>query len=255
MNDHIFTIVVAEDEELLLDHLLNKIKTHTEGFKVVGTAQTGNQALRKVEQYMPDVLVTDIQMPHMNGIELLEQVHLRFPEIKTVILSGYAEFAYAQKAISYNVFEYLLKPIDPVDLNKVFNKLRAELQESLPDIESLFPENSLRTPPSEIAHFMYDYIQKNYSSDLSLNDVAKEMHYSYSYITKAFYKEYKTSPNKLLIQVRLTHAKQLLSKHYELNIHQVGEMVGYPDQSYFSRMFKKFSGQSPLEYRQQHLLI
>lgn len=252
MSNSAFTIVVAEDEELLLNHLIAKLNQYAEGFKIVGTAQTGNQALKLVEEFMPDVLITDIQMPHMNGIELLAQVHTRFPHIKTIILSGYAEFAYAQKAIHYGVCEYILKPIDPLDLTKVFTRIKANLQENRPQIETIYEENMLRTSPLEVAHTLHEFILKHFSEDFNLNEVARQMNYSYSYLTKAFYQEYHTSPTKFLIQIRLNQAKQLLAKHYELSIQQVGEMIGYPDQSYFSRMFKKFTGLSPLEYRNRY---
>lgn len=249
MNTELFTIVVAEDEELLLNHLVEKLNKHADGFKVIGTAMTGTQALKLAEEFMPDVLITDIQMPHMNGIELLEQIHTRFPHITTVILSGYAEFAYAQKAIQYEVSDYLLKPIDPADLTKVFSKIRTKLQEHQPAVELNYDESMLRTAPAEIAHSLHDYITNHFFEEFDINVFAKQMNYSYSYLTKAFFQEYQQSPTKFLIQVRLNHAKQLLTKHMELSIQQVGEMTGYPDQSYFSRMFKKFTGYSPLEYR------
>lgn len=249
MNTELYTIVVAEDEELLLNHLVEKLNKHIEGFKVIGTAQTGTQALKLIEEFMPDVLITDIQMPHMNGIELLEQVHSRFSQVKTVILSGYAEFAYAQKAIQYEVSDYILKPIDPSDLIKVFSKIRSKLQESGPALEFSYDESMLRTSPAEVAHALHDFISIHFAEEFDINAFARQMNYSYSYLTKAFYQEYQQSPTKYLIQVRLNYAKQLLTKHFELSIQQVGEMTGYPDQSYFSRMFKKFTGYSPLEYR------
>lgn len=249
MNNELYTIVVAEDEELLLNHLVEKLNKHIDGFKVIGTAQTGTQALKLIEEYMPDVLITDIQMPHMNGIELLEQVHSKYSQVKTVILSGYAEFAYAQKAIQYEVSDYILKPIDPSDLIKVFSKIRAKLQESGPALEISYDESMLRTSPAEVAHALHDFISTHFAEEVDINAFARQLNYSYSYLTKAFYQEYQQSPTKYLIQVRLNYAKQLLTKHFELSIQQVGEMTGYPDQSYFSRMFKKFTGYSPLEYR------
>lgn len=244
-----FTIIVAEDEELLLNHLVEKLEQHVEGFKVIGKAQTGFQALNLINELAPDVLITDIQMPNMNGIELLEQVHVKHPHVKCIILSGYAEFAYAQKAIHYGVSEYLLKPIDPADLAKVFSRVRMELQKNKPQIEAVYEANMLRTPPHEVAHTLHDYIIKHFAEEVNWNEVSKQLNYSNSYLTKAFDQEYHTSPTKFLIQIRLTQAKQLLSQHYELSIQQVGEMVGYGDQSYFSRLFKKITGLSPLEYR------
>ena len=95
-----YTVIVAEDEELLLNNLVHKIEKADPDFQVIGTAQTGAQALSLVEQMSPDVVFTDIKMPVMDGITLLTRIRDQFPFTKLVITSGFSDFEYAKKAIT-----------------------------------------------------------------------------------------------------------------------------------------------------------
>ena len=98
-----YTVIVAEDEELLLNNLVHKIEKADPDFQVIGTAQTGAQALSLVEQMSPDVVFTDIKMPVMDGITLLTRIRDQFPFTKFVITSGFSDFKYAKKAITLKV--------------------------------------------------------------------------------------------------------------------------------------------------------
>ena len=107
-----YTVIVAEDEELLLTNLVQKIQKADPDFLVAGTAQTGDQALALVEKLSPDLVITDIRMPVMDGITLLTKVREQFPFTKFIITSGFSDFEYAKKAITLKVSDYLLKPVD-----------------------------------------------------------------------------------------------------------------------------------------------
>ena len=111
-----YTVVVAEDEELLLNNLVQKIQKADPDFQVTGTAQTGEQAFALVEKLTPDLVITDIRMPVMDGMALLTKVRSQFPFTKFIITSGFSDFEYAKKAITLKVSDYLLKPVDKSDL-------------------------------------------------------------------------------------------------------------------------------------------
>lgn len=246
-----YTVIVAEDEILLLNHLTEKIRQYAPDFEVVGKAQTGDEAYQLVKQHNPNLLITDIRMPVMNGIELLEKVYNRFPLTKFIIISGFSDFEYAQSAIRLKVSEYLLKPVDPEELILALRNIRKQYQIEQKAYEEIFNESMARNSPEQIAATLRDYLVKNYNVDTNLNLIACNMHYSPSYLTKIFQQQYQVSPLKFITQMRLAQAKHYLAHNPEISVKQIGEMVGYQDQGYFSRLFKKNTGMSPLDWRNQ----
>lgn len=176
-----YSVIVAEDEILLLDHLAEKIRQCAPDFEVVGKAQTGDEAYRLVKEHHPDLLITDIRMPVMNGIELLENVYNHCPLTKFIIISGYSDFEYAQSAIRLKVSEYLLKPIDPEELTLALQNIRKQYQIEQKAYEDIFNESMTRNSPEQIAATLRDYLVKNYNMDINLNLIASNMHYSPGY--------------------------------------------------------------------------
>ena len=106
-----YTIVVADDDEDLRRTIIRKIDWESIGFQVVGEAENGVEALELVTKNEPDLLLTDIRMPFISGLELARQVREVRPSTQIAFLSGYDDFSYAQEAIRYNIISYLLKPI------------------------------------------------------------------------------------------------------------------------------------------------
>jgi YesN/AraC family two-component response regulator len=244
-----YSVVVAEDEPLLLENLIEKIENSGTDFHVVGSAPTGIQAYDLVEECSPDLLITDIRMPVMDGLELISKVRNSFPGLNCIIVSGYSDFEYAKTALHYQVKEYLLKPVDPEELTAVLNRIRSEFVIEQQKLESIFSVSLSQKTPEQITEILKDYIIHNFNKDINLNLIAMNLNYSPSYLTRMFCQKYDQTPSKFLISLRIQKAKQLLDQRYELNIRQIGEAVGYPEQGYFSRIFKKATGLSPLEYR------
>ena len=246
-----YTVVVAEDEELLLNNLVQKIQKADPDFQVTGTAQTGEQAFALVVKLTPDLVITVIRMPVMDGMALLTKVRSQFPFTKFIITSGFSDFEYAKKAITLKVSDYLLKPVDPDELHDALQKIKHEFQIAKKDYEAVFNAGTASMTPSQIASVLRDFIIKNYSDDINLNLIADNVNYSPGYLTKIFCKAYDCSPTKYLTNLRMHHAQKLLLNEPSLSVRQIGEMCGYHDQGYFSRIFKKHTGKSPLEYRDE----
>ncbi len=131
-----YRVVVVEDERLIRDNIVEKIQLCDPSFVVVGAASNGAQALEIIQSQRVDVLFTDIRMPVMDGLELAQQVRSRHARVQVVIVSGYADFAYAQQAIHLGVEEYLLKPVEAELLADALGKLKAKLNEA--DSRGLF---------------------------------------------------------------------------------------------------------------------
>lgn len=122
-----YTVVVADDEEELRRAIVRRIDWKSIGFQVVGEAENGIEALELVEKKEPDLLLTDIKMPFISGIELARQVREIRPATQIAFLSGFDEFSYAQQAIQYNIISYMLKPISVADLTKELIVIREKI--------------------------------------------------------------------------------------------------------------------------------
>ena len=124
---NIYTVVVADDEDELREAVCTMIPWEALGFHLVGSASNGLDALELVEHLEPDLLLTDIRMPFITGIELARQVREICPAMHIAFLSGYDDFEYAKQAIQMNVVEYILKPINADELSAVLRRLKDQL--------------------------------------------------------------------------------------------------------------------------------
>jgi len=125
-----YRMMIVEDEPWIRKGIEKAVPWPELGIEYVGYASNGEEALLKLDEFLPDILLTDIMMPKMNGIELIGKIYEQWSnDIKVVILTGYNEFEYAREAIRYNVVDYLLKPIDPAELREIMLKITRILDE------------------------------------------------------------------------------------------------------------------------------
>lgn len=127
----LYRMILVDDEEEVRKGIIKKIDWETLGFEVVGDAENGEDALEKIEQVEPDVVMTDIRMPYMDGLTLTAKIRQKFPSIKVLIFSGFDDFEYAQQAIKLNVTEYILKPVNVEELSEILNRVRENLDEEI----------------------------------------------------------------------------------------------------------------------------
>ena len=128
---NLYKIMLVDDEEEARKSIVSKIDWEKAGYDFVGDAENGQDAMEKIEALEPNVIITDIHMPYMSGLELAKWVQQKYPSIKVIILSGYSQFEYAQEAMRYGVKEYILKPIDVEALNDVLTRVRDSLNEEI----------------------------------------------------------------------------------------------------------------------------
>ncbi|MDF2614306.1 MAG: two component transcriptional regulator, AraC family [Clostridia bacterium] len=249
-----YKVIVCEDEMMILDNIIKKINQSELDFEVIAKALNGKQALELIEEHLPDVVVSDIKMPLMDGLELIGKVDIKYPYIKKIIISGYAEFEYAKKAMKYNTFDYLLKPVKNDELIQTLIKLKMDLDNQFNELMDKAGVVKNQVTPYEAVQFTQWYIRAHFEKDINFNLIAMRFNYTPGYLSKLFVQYVGETPNKYYLNLKMDKAKYLLAHCEKLSIRQIAEMIGYEDQSYFSRIFKKTVGKSPLEYRESAIM-
>lgn len=249
--NRVYTVLVVEDEELIRNNLVKKINQAELGFEVIDAVKNGELAIEQVKNLSPDVVFTDIHMPKMDGITLCRYLYERYPHIQKVIISGYSEFSYAQAALRIEVKNYLIKPVKMESLIETLTHLRISLDAEFEKNNKLATTNKssyVKTPEEtveEIKHFMIE----NIASTITIEAIAESFNFNISYLSKLFKKVVGQSPTQYLLELRMNKAKYLLLSQPAMSVRQISEILGFEDQHYFSRVFKNFTDQSPLQFR------
>ncbi|QYR22768.1 response regulator [Paenibacillus sp. sptzw28] len=204
-----YRVLIVDDEPLVTCGIAKLIDWKSKGFTIIGEAYDGLSALQTIREQKPDVVISDIRMPGLDGIELLERLHDEEIEAEVILVSGYAEFAYAQQALKLGAFDYLLKQIDKTQLSKTIERVKEKLdkkkQESkefdllLNDLFDLFePDNKIK-----IQNFLlnkgYDFSYPHYRfvSCLYPSETASELHDDAPYGNEMNVIRFRTGQNKL----------------------------------------------------------
>ncbi len=267
-----YKLLIAEDVRLIRLTLERSIPWSDLGIELLGSAENGEEALVRMEQEVPDLLLTDIGMPGMSGLELIEAARSRFPDIKCLILSGLNEFEHARQAIKLQVLEYVLKPLDPSELEEVFARAVAELDKERGERREL--ELAGRTTKEKLPHLSGALQPDEWSGslkkvklaeqalevmnvgfrkrDFALSDVAAAVGLSERYLNRLFKEVTGTTINHMIIRLRMEEAARLL-KDPLAKIYEICDRIGYADQDHFRESFKKQFGLTPTEYRNSYL--
>jgi len=237
-----FNILLVDDESSTREALSSYFPWQEIGFSIVGQASNGKEALSFLETHPKvDIILTDIQMPIMNGIELAQTLYNQNSQIKVIFISSYREFEYAQKAIELNVKNYILKPAKYNVLVEVFERLHQELGETNTKLES--------SPPAEhvIVQQVKDYVKQHYTQ-ATLEEAARHVFLNPNYLSQVFKQKTGSNFSDYLISVKMENALKLL-KTNQFKTYEVSEMVGYSNPKNFTRTFKNYYGYPPSHVR------
>ncbi|UZQ85164.1 response regulator [Thermoclostridium stercorarium] len=123
-----YKVLLVDDERIIREGIASLINWKNCGFELIGAAESGIEALHMIKTYKPEVVITDIKMPALNGLELMAEVKKDYPETIFVVLSGYGEFDYANEAMKYGVRHYLLKPCNENQIMEALSDVHSELE-------------------------------------------------------------------------------------------------------------------------------
>ncbi len=158
----LYRIMLVDDEEEVRKAIICKMDWEQLGFTVVGDAENGEDALEKLDQLEPDVVMTDIRMPYMDGLALTSRIREKYPSMKVLVFSGYDDFEYAQQAIKLGVIEYILKPVNGEELAEILNRVRVSLDEEIEQRRNIdtLRENYLGSLPILRELFLNDLVRR-----------------------------------------------------------------------------------------------
>jgi YesN/AraC family two-component response regulator len=247
------TLMVVDDEFNIRNGLVISVPWETIGVKVVAQARDGAEALDLARQFHPDLVVTDISMDEMDGLEFTTVLLKELPRTKVIILSGYGEFAYAQRALDLKVSAYLLKPVSPEDLLVKVAEVVKEWESDRERARRLGEDKSVgeeAVGDRAVIRRARDYLESRFGDhETCLESLAGHLGLTPGYISKLFKAETGRNYTEELADLRIKKAKELLS-HSNLKLSEVGVRVGYLNPQYFATAFRKATGMTPSEYRE-----
>ena len=238
-----YSIMIVEDEYLVRQGIASLVNYEQFGMQVIAQAENGIEAWQKFQENPADILLTDINMPQMNGLELAKLVREQAPKCHIVFLTGYDDFDYARTAIKLGADDYLLKPFSKDDVEEMLAKVQTKLdkERKKAQIQNLVDQGQ-RSELEEAIH------ARLADSELSLKNLALQLGFSPSYLSVLIKKELGLPFQDYLIQERMKKAKLLLLTT-DLKIYEIAEQVGFEDMNYFSQRFKQVVGLTPRQFK------
>lgn len=243
--------VMAADDEMYMQEALKKlISWEKMGCVLLAIASDGKELLERMEEEHPDIVITDIRMPLMDGLEVCKYISGKCPETQVIILSAYSDFEYARTALRYNACEYVLKVSVLEELPQAVEKAAERLRKYHQEIEEKRQDAEKKDEMDNLYGKMCKFIEQNYCKKITLDEMAEELHANKSYLSRLYKSECGRNLFDDILQKRIEKAKEYIL-HSEMKVYEVSQAVGFEDTGYFSKVFKKYTGISPKEYKHE----
>lgn len=231
-------IMIVDDEPASAEYISEIIKRRAAGSEVCAVAEDGEDALKKIKGALIDVVITDVAMPRMNGLKLVEALRRDYPSVKTIIVSGYQEFEYARTALRFGVTDYLLKPVNVGELVKCLEDMQKELSAS----------KAPQTAGEGLFASLENYVTRHLSEQITLSSLCRHCGMSQTTANRVFRRSASMSFLEFLTQKRIARAREIMDANPKIMIKQVAAECGFCDPLYFSKVFKTYAGCAPSEY-------
>lgn len=261
MRENQFRLLIADDEPIERMVVSKIIQSHFGDEIELAHAVNGREAIEIVRKMQCQVVLLDISMPGIDGLEAAETIRQENPSCSIVFLTAYDEFDFAKRAIKVHALDYLLKPWSKEELIAVIDEAihlaqtddgnREMLSDSGADMAGERQEQLKNQMQMERVR---QYIETHYMEDICLQDAAAALHYSEVYFCKFFKNNFDKNFIMYLSELRVEKAKELLAD-VTINVRDISRRVGYRDSGYFTKVFKRITGSTPSEYRAMRLSV
>lgn len=252
-----YKVLVVDDEVFVRKGIVLETDWAALGFEVVAEAENGLEALEAVHKYQPDLMICDIRMPKMGGIEMLKTLREEGNRIHVIFLTAYSEFEYAREAVKLYAFDYLLKPFEDGELEAAVLRAKEEI-ESVMQAKLRIEEKrilDLNGKPGDKSGYIKEalkYIAAHYQeNEINVGSIAESLGISEGHLSHLFKKETDYTVMAYITRYRMRAAMKLLSDCRN-KVYEVAEQVGYRDIAHFSNTFKKIVGMTPSEYQDRN---
>lgn len=247
-------ILIVDDESFEREILKGIIRQRFEHEAQVRTAENGRQAVDIAALWSADIILLDIEMPGINGIDAAKQILIQRPDCKIIFVTAYSLFTYAHEAVRLGACDYLLKPIAADDVERAVRRAADQVEaqrqlEAMAPAGGLLEKNAAVDKTTALMGKVKKYLQHNYMLyDISLDSVSAILNVNASYFSVLFKRSFGVNFVDYLTELRMKAAKELLMDPLRSTA-EVASMVGYESANYFARAFKKKTGMTPTEYR------
>ena len=242
-------VLVVEDEEMTRKSIVLAVDWAALGCVVAGEASDGVEALEAVERLEPSLIITDLNMPRMDGLAMLRRLRERGNDACVIILTASDSFAHAQSALRLGASDYLLKPFHREDVEQAVRALKKRLGDGGGAREAPMLCRPKKGDKSKYVLAAMDYIAARYAEPgVGVAAIAEDLGISEGHLSHLFKKETDYTLRGYLTRYRIHRAMELL-RDCRVKIYEVAEAVGYRDVTHFSATFKKLVGVSPSEYQ------
>lgn len=239
--ESLFKIAVIDDNRAIVEMIATTIKWDKLDCMICGTAFDGVRGQALIARENPDIIIADILMPGLDGLEMVKNLHMEKPSVKVIFISAYDDFSYAQKALFYHAYEYLLKPFES-------EKLISSVRRAIDEIRHAYCQSQEEiSATASLVNSIIQYINEHHDHP-TLKEVADRFGFSPSYISTLVKKETGENYIDLVVRSRINQAKRLL-RDPSYRIEEVAQAVGYKNYISFYKLFTKVVGISPREHR------
>lgn len=238
-------VMAADDEAYMRDLLEYSFDWKKYGCELVRVLSDGRKLIAAIKEDTPDIVLTDIKMPVVDGVQVCKFLAENYPDVQVIIVTAFSDFEYAKSAIKYNVCDYVLKLEVLDDLGKALEKAIGRLK-SLSDAEY----ENFYDKAGDVYTQINRYIDEHYADKITVEKIAQLMCYNESYISRVYKEKSGINLVDAIQQRRIIRAKDYLV-NTNMKIYEISQKLSFSDVGYFSRVFKKFVGVSPTEFQQQ----
>ena len=245
-------LLIVDDEYYSAEGTKKKIAQKGPLFDEIFCAYNMTQALEYLAGHSVAIMILDIEMPGGSGLELLDHIRQQGLDTICIFLTAYAKFEYISKAMRLTSIDYLLKPVEPEDMNQALEKA---IRNAKSRKKSILKEEKIRKLNEGVqsaeknVEKVKTYIETHFKEELTRESLASEVFMNPDYLSKLFKKNTGSSLMDYVTKVRIERAKELLERTV-LTISEIAIETGYSNTAYFTKMFKKYTnGVTPREYR------